>query len=139
MTPDQRQQLEHLGQSLDEGQLDNTILLLKTAPSLLPLLAPLLIDPRFRVRAGVYSVLLELADSEQDFSHLAQAISHNLQHPEPVYRGDSTTALGVIGGPEQLNSLRGLLQDSNNQVAQLAKESIEEILERFPDYPQGVV
>ena len=130
---EQETQAAFLADQLNDGEIDNVRLMLQMVKGYYAHFPRLLADQRFRVRAGVYVLLQELAETGcEGCGGLDKLIEPILHHKEAVFRADAATALGVIGGPEQVHALRPLLSDPQFQVAELAAESINEILERYP-------
>jgi len=114
---------------MEKGFLENIIDMFRHDKSLYPLIGELMADERIRVRLGITSLVETLV--KEDPGHIAlslQGISKLLRSENPTTRGDAAYLLGIIGNRDALPFLSELLGDTNPDVEQTARESIEEIL-----------
>lgn len=122
---------EMIAEYMEKGFLENIIDMFKHDNELYYMVADLIRDERIRVRLGVTALIETL--SQQDNENIKKAIPNllrNLQDNNPVVRGDVAYLIGIIGGEESIPYLLPLLNDSDNNVREIAQESIIEIRRR---------
>jgi HEAT repeat protein len=113
---------------LEDGLLENLVILFRSEPSLYPLLAELLSDERMGVRLGTSALVESLAEEDPGGSGRAvEAFLPLLAHENPVVRGDAAYLLGILGRREALDGLRALGADENADV----RDAVDEALERI--------
>lgn len=116
--------IEYMG----KGFLDNIIAMMKQDPSLVRFVPALLGDDAIVVRLGGTALVEELVRDRRDA--LAAAVPGLLEllgHENPTIRGDAANVLGIIGDPAALAPLRGLANDANTAVRDVAREAVREI------------
>ncbi len=117
---------------LENGLLENLVILFRSEPSLYPLLAELLPDERIGVRLGTSALVESLAEEDPEGSVRAvDTLLPLLAHENPVVRGDAAYLLGILGRREALNRLRALEADENADV----RDAVDEALERITANP----
>ncbi|MDT8448414.1 MAG: hypothetical protein RRB13_16095 [bacterium] len=122
---------DYLVQQLEDGTFENVLLLFESLPDYDQLLPDLAADLSIRVRSGIYRLLLEMEGRfDLRLAQVAPAMAAKLDQPEPTLRGDLCSALGLVGTMNEIEALEPLIDDPNAQVAELASEAIDEILER---------
>jgi HEAT repeat protein len=113
---------------MEKGFLENIIDLFKHDKSLYPLIGELMTDERMRVRLGMSALVETLAkDDPGNIAHSIPSIAALLKDHSPTIRGDAAYLLGIIGQQEAIPLLRGVLEDENGSVREIAREAIEEI------------
>jgi len=91
----------------------------------------LLSDPDWSVRMGVMVALEEVAERNPDLVRNGYPyLLKLLDHEDRNQRGDTAYLLGRIGYASVLERLQVLLNDENPEVAEVAREAIEQIKER---------
>jgi HEAT repeat protein len=114
---------------LEQGLLENLVILFRSEPSLYPLLAELLSDDRIGVRLGTSALVESLADDDPGGSGRAvDALLPLLAHENPVVRGDAAYLLGILGRQEALAGLRAIETDENADVREAVDEALERII-----------
>lgn len=114
------------------GQRQKVAFMVRRQPELLQAFVHLLADPQVGIntRLGVGVVLEELADSG-----LAARIVHELGQvtlsPDPRLRGDACHYLPLTGTPLAIPYLEGRLADPHDQVREIARESLDGLLEQL--------
>ena len=113
---------------MEGGMLDNIVDMYKHDDTLYAHIGDLMKDERMRVRIGV-TALMEILKKE-DPEHIRKAMPSVLpllQDQNSVVRGDAANLLGIIGEKESLPFLEKILDDEDQNVRTIVKESIEEI------------
>jgi glutaredoxin len=91
----------------------------------------LLSDPDWSVRMGMMVVLEGVAERSPDLVRNAYPLLLKLlDHEDRNQRGDAAYLLGLIGDASALEHLEMLLNDENPEVAEAAREAVEQIKER---------
>jgi len=92
---------------------------------------PLLADPDWSVRMGMMVVLEEVAERQPVLAQGAYPLLLELlDRKEANIRGDAAYLLGTIGNTSVLAPLERLSQDADLEVAEAAREAVEQIRER---------
>ncbi len=113
---------------LEQGLVGNIVAMFKADTSYYPLVAEILKDERFAVRLGV-SVLFETLKEErpQEVAIALPALTPLLAKTTPAYvRGEAVSIIGIIGSGEALELLKPLVSDDDSQVAEIARDYLEE-------------
>lgn len=88
-------------------------------------------DPDWSVRMGMMVVLEEVAERSPDLVRNGYPyLLKLLDHEDRNQRGDTAYLLGLIGDASVLERLEVLLNDENAEVAEAAREAVEQIKER---------
>jgi glutaredoxin len=91
----------------------------------------LLADSDWSVRMGMMVVLEEVAESNAKLVQPAfPYLMDLLDREEANLRGDAAYLLGRIGDASTLNRLKEVVADENSEVAEAAREAIQQIRER---------
>jgi glutaredoxin len=91
----------------------------------------LLSDPDWSVRMGMMVVLEGVAERSPDLVRNAYPLLLKLlDHEDRNQRGDAAYLLGLIGDASVPEHLEMLLNDENPEVAEAAREAVEQIKER---------
>lgn len=116
---------------MDQGLLENIILMFRHDPGLYPMVAELLQDERIRVRMGAVALVESLAELDPGgMSVIATAVAPLLTDPSATIRGDAAYAVGLTGTPAHLEPLRGLLDDPFADVREIAADAVAAISSR---------
>jgi len=108
---------------MQKGFLENIVDMFKHDTSLYSMVGELLKDERVRVRIGVAALLEELGKERPGEARLAIApLMSLLGHDNPTIRGDAAYLIATVGGEEELEALKPLLNDPEPQVAELVRE-----------------
>lgn len=118
----------YLSESLEHGQLGSVTSACRRSAELR---APLLdlaadLDTPFAVRIGVGAVLEELA-ADGLLGGLLDEIAALVTSDQSQVRADGAHYLGLAGGERARRLLRGLLDDPDAQVREIAAESLAEL------------
>lgn len=113
---------------MENGFLENIIAMFRSDKSLYPLIGGLLEDERSRVRLGA-TALVETLAAEAPDNLLASipGITACLKNTNPTIRGDAANVLGIIRHKDALLFLSEAVDDKNEMVREIVKESIEMI------------
>ena len=91
----------------------------------------LLSDPDWSVRMGMMFVLEEVAGRSTDLVRTAYpTLLKLLDNEDANQRGDTAYLLGQIGDGSVLEELKVLLNDAHPEVAEAAREAVQQIKER---------
>lgn len=91
----------------------------------------LLSDSDWSVRMGIMVVLESVAERSPDLVRNGYPyLLKLLDHQDPNQRGDAAYLLGLIGDASVLAGLEMLFRDENPEVAEVAREAVEQIKER---------
>jgi hypothetical protein len=117
---------------MEKGFLENIIDMFRHDSTLYPLLGPLIVDERMRVRIGVTALVETLAAEDPGHTHLAVPALMNvlMKHETPTFRGDAAHLLGLIGSREALAGLESASRDSDRNVREAVAEAIDDIMRR---------
>ncbi len=116
---------------MEKGFLDNIIDMFKHDKTLYPITAKLIKDERLRVRLGAIALIESLKEIDaEDLDVIADSIIPLLHDENPVIRGDTAHAIGIVGMKRHIEFLEKLLDDNNSDVRDAIKDSIEEIEHR---------
>ncbi|MGL1932841.1 MAG: adaptin domain-containing protein [Desulfotalea sp.] len=117
-----------IGNFLDMGHSENIIAMVKADHSIYAWFGELLVDERFNVRLGLAIVLESLKETEPEAILLATpSLLECLQNPEPLYRGEAISLLGIIDDKTTLPHIKKCLADPSPQVIEMAEIIIEEM------------
>jgi hypothetical protein len=119
---------QYLRESLESGELDGVIAACRRSRELLPALLALAgdLDTPFAVRIGVGAVLEDLG-GDGLLVDLVPEIAKLAEAPQPQVRADAAHFLGLTGSDEAVATLRRLAQDPEEQVREIADESLAEL------------
>jgi HEAT repeat protein len=114
---------------LELGHVENIVALFKQEPDYYTLTGDILNDERFMVRMGMVVLFEELAAVKpQDVQRAIPSLLSVLGEEFPAYvRGEALTILGVIGGAEAIKQLQKHVNDPDPQVAEIARDYLQEI------------
>jgi HEAT repeat protein len=113
---------------MDEGLLENIVIMFKHDRALFPMAADLLQDERLRVRMGAVALVEALAEIDPDgVPTIADAVAPLLHDPSATIRGDAAYAVGLTGTDAHLEGLRALLDDPFPDVREIAVDAVAAI------------
>lgn len=112
---------------LEMGHVENIVAMFKQEPRYYQWVGTLLEDERFAVRLGV-SVLFEyLIEDRPDQVHLAiPSLATAIKHETAWVRGEAVSVLAIIGSSEAVALVKTMVDDPATQVADLARDILEE-------------
>ena len=117
-----------IGDFLELGYVENIIAMFRHDPSYYGWVGELLVDERFNVRIGLMILFEELQETEPKNTQKAvTSLLPILQHPEPLFRGEALSLLGVIADPETIPAIAHSLHDPSPQVREMAQLILDEI------------
>ncbi len=112
---------------MEKGFLENILDMFRHDRSLYAMTGDLLRDERLRVRIGVTALIEELSEERPEESRLAApSLLPLLNDNNPTIRGDAAYLIGLIGGKDNLESLKPLLNDTDPQVVEIVKEILDQ-------------
>lgn len=113
---------------MENGFLENIIAMFRKDKGLYPLIGGLLGDERSRVRLGATALVETLAaEAPDDLPASLPGITACLKNTNPTIRGDAANVLGIIRHKDALPFLSEAVDDKNEMVREIVKESIEMI------------
>ncbi|MBU0730923.1 MAG: HEAT repeat domain-containing protein [Proteobacteria bacterium] len=108
---------------IEQGLVENIVIMFKRDPSLYPLTGELLRDPRFMVRMGVSILFEDLAVVRPDDIALAVPSLLPLLNDHTAHvRGEAVNMLGIIGTEEALRHVARMVDDPDPQVSEIARD-----------------
>ncbi|MFC1524150.1 HEAT repeat domain-containing protein [Thermodesulfobacteriota bacterium] len=106
---------------IDQGLVENIVIMFKRDHALYRLTGDLLKDDRFMVRLGVSVLFEELAEIKpQDINLAVPAILPLLEDTRPEIRGDALSVLGIIASDDARKHIARLQDDPDPGVAEIA-------------------
>ena len=116
---------------LDMGHVENIVAMYRQDQRYYDWTGDLLTDERFAVRLGV-SVLFEyLVEKDPDNVGLAvPSLTRQLGNENSWVRGEAASVLGIIGSPEALARVKTMLDDPDDQVAEVARDILQQAGEK---------
>jgi HEAT repeat protein len=116
---------------MDEGLLENIILMFRHDSALYPMVADLLQDERIRVRIGAVALVESLYELDTEgVSAIATAVARLLGDASATIRGDAAYAVGLTGTAAHAEAVRTLLDDPFADVREIASDALEAIAGR---------
>jgi thiol-disulfide isomerase/thioredoxin len=121
---------EYLSDLLETQKLSTVVAMTKQDPQHLNDLLSLAsdLDTPMGVRIGVAAAFEELAE-EQGLVQLVDKFGEMSESPEPQLRADACHYLGLTHSPEARSWLEARLNDENDEVREIAEESLHTIAE----------
>lgn len=112
---------------LEKGLVENMVSLCRQEPRQIAVSAALVADERLRVRLGLAVLFEELQGHCQKELHRAiPVLAEYCSHPEAWVRGEAATLLFLTGCAEALLLVQPLQYDPAPQVAELARELLDD-------------
>ena len=122
---------EYVAGLLKTGQISKVIRLIADDEARLDVLPLLLSDPNteLQVRIGI-GALLEEFEGEPRLTRLIEALGRLTAHDDARIRSDACHFLALTHHPDALSLIRPLLSDRDEQVREVARDSLEHIAAR---------
>ncbi|VAX27010.1 hypothetical protein MNBD_NITROSPIRAE02-527 [hydrothermal vent metagenome] len=118
---------EMIADYMQKGFLENIIDMFKHDKSLYSIVGDLLRDERVRVRIGVTALIEELQKERPGEARLAiTPLLPLLNDNNPTVRGDAAYLIATVGGREEREALKPLLNDPEPQVAEIVKDILDD-------------
>lgn len=119
---------EMIADYMEKGFLENIIDMFKHDSGLYEMIADLMRDERIRVRLGITALVETLSEGDnKDIKKAVPKLIENLKDENPTVRGDAAYLIGLIGGEDSIPHLSHLLDDTDMNVREIARESIANI------------
>lgn len=113
---------------LDQGHVENIVAMFRHEPKYYQWTADILRDDRFSVRLGTAVLFEELKMLEpQKLSLAIPPLAKLLLSPEPLWRGEAVSILGIIGSQEAIELIKGLKDDTHPQVQEMVQLVLAEL------------
>lgn len=123
-------QIEVLRSLLESGRIDDAVRLCLEGRGLEPFLA-LWRESATSTRIGLLLLAEEALEmSETVFDGVVTQIISVLESPDGALRGDTADLLGQIAHPAAVEALTALCHDGIDDVAEIAVEALDEVLQR---------
>ncbi len=120
-----------IGDFLEMGHVENIIAMFRRHPEYYTWTGELLNDERFNVRLGISVLFEDLSQLQPEQTPLAiPSLVQLLEHDSPLFRGEATSVLGLIGTKEALVHVQSMQEDESPQVREVATMILEEISEK---------
>ncbi len=119
--------LDVIADFLEMGYVENIVAMFKQDTRYYQWLDTLIADERFAVRLGV-SVLFEylMEERPEDVSLAIPPLIRALHHDTALTRGEAISVLALIASSEALAPIPAMVDDPDAQVADLAREIVQE-------------
>lgn len=110
------------------GQVNKVLSIIKKQPDLMSYMFDLLADAdaKINIRLGVGVVMEEYA-SEAEFTKYIPALVDLTSHQDQRVRSDACHYLSLTNNTDVIPYITALLEDSSEEVREVAKESLEEL------------
>lgn len=120
--------LKVMADFLEMGHVENIAAMYRQESRYYQWTGDLLTDERFAVRLGV-SVLFEdlVRDRPGEVGLAIPSLIRQLENPNSWVRGEAVSVLGIIGTRDALVQVKKMVQDPDSQVAEVARDILEEI------------
>jgi HEAT repeat protein len=113
---------------MEDGLLENIVIMFKHDRTLFPMVADLLQDERLRVRMGAVALVEALAEIDPDgVATIADVVAPLLRDASATIRGDAAYAVGLTGTDAHLERVRDLLDDPFADVREIAADAMAAI------------
>ena len=116
-----------LADQLKAGALDDVVALARQQPRIVDDLLSILAgkDVPLTVRIGISAVIESLVDRPELLDGLVPEILKLTAHQDPATRADACHFLGMVDSEEARKGLEACLEDSEQMVREIARESLE--------------
>lgn len=118
-------QSDYIAYLLERGKLEMAIEWIEKGEATLNTVVPLLedVDAKMNVRVGV-GAILEHFEGSQSIREIIPELIGLMQNDHPTIRTDACHYLSLTGSMDVIESLKKMLDDNDEQVRQVARESI---------------
>lgn len=111
---------------IESGELERVISLFTYNKSLYSVVGNLIKNGDMKVRLGTVMLVEELAETKPEYVKLILPnLLPLLKDESATVRGDVADLVGTVGGIEQIDDLKPLLNDPVRPVVEMAEEAIE--------------
>jgi hypothetical protein len=117
---------EWLNDQLSSGKLDQALQQVRTDPAVMDALLQLFTDTDtpLNTRIGI-SAIMEHLEGTDALRAIVERLGELTQHEDARIRGDACHYLALSGSPQAAGYIRPLLQDTDAEVRDVARESLE--------------
>lgn len=118
---------EWLNELLSSGKLEQVLQRVRSDPAAMDALLQLFTDTdtQLNTRIGISAIMEDLQGSEA-LGAIVEQLGKLTQHEDARIRGDACHYLALSDSPKAIEYIRPLLQDTDAEVRDVARESIEE-------------
>ena len=122
--------IAYFSEVFTSGHVNRVLAILRKHAELMPYMFDLLADAdaKINIRLGVGVVMEEYA-GEMEFAKYIPELGKLTSHQDPRVRSDACHYLSLTKNPAALPYINTLLGDSNDEVREVANESMEELSE----------
>lgn len=122
--------IEYYDDLLNNGQLQQAIEHIQKAPQNLSLLVEMIQDEHIKisVQIGIGAIMEEFAETPS-LIELVPALTELTKHPLARVRNDACFYLSLTAAPEVKETIEALLNDSDKEVQETARDCLEELNE----------
>jgi len=115
-----------LDELLSSGNISKPLELIKSDPSMMDALLKLFADPDTQLNAQIgISAIMEDLQGTDTLSAIVDQLGELTQHEDARVRGDACHYLALSGNSKAAEFIKPLLDDSDANVREIAKESLE--------------
>ncbi len=116
-----------IGDFLEMGHVENIVAMFRRDPYYYKMTGDILNDERFNVRLGISVLFEELQKIQPKMTGLAvPSLVKLLKSAPPHVRGEAVSVLGIIANSKALAAIRPLVDDQDNQVAEIVRDILRE-------------
>ena len=117
---------EWLDELLSSGNISKPLELIKSDPSMMDALLKLFADPdtQLNTQIGISAIMEDLQGTDT-LSAIVDQLGELTQHEDARVRGDACHYLALSGNSKAAGFIKPLLDDSDANVREIAKESLE--------------
>ena len=120
---DTKELIKTIADFIEMGHIENIVAMFKQEKEYYQFSGELIKDERFIVRMGMAVLFEQLAEIHKyDLPLAIPSLIPVLEEKTSYMRGDAATLLGIIGTDEAKKHVRCLLNDSDPQVQEIAKD-----------------
>lgn len=118
-------QAPYIAYLIEQRRLPEAIGRVRLSPSVLTELTPLLGDwsVPMAVRIGIGALIEELSE-DPALEYAVPPLAQLTTSPDPQVRADACHYLGICGDPSSIPLIKGLLDDENPEVCEIAAETL---------------
>lgn len=115
-----------LGDMLSSGNISKPLERIKSEPAAMDALLELFADPdtELNTRIGISAIMEDLKDTDT-LGAMVDRLGELTRHEDARVRGDACHYLSLSGSPEAAVYIKPLLNDKDDNVREIARESLE--------------
>jgi len=119
-------QTDWLEEQLSSGNISKPLVRIKSDPAVLDDLLKLFADPdtQLNTQIAISAIMEDLKDTDT-LRAVVEQLGELTQHKDARVRGDACHYLSLSGSPKAVAFIKPLLDDSDANVREIAKESLE--------------